>query len=81
MAEDRRRNINQPDFRDIEWLKNSFSPKTEKGDALPSPRGITDGTVFYLQEADGVYIEHIMFNGAWHKKVIDSASQVTLEEV
>lgn len=66
---------------DIEELRPYFNTKNELGTKLPEPRTVVDGTSFYLQETDGVYVEHIMFKGKWHKKVIDSASQVTLEEV
>ena len=69
------------DFKDIEWLKNYFSPKPEKGDTLPNPKIVTDRAVFYLKDSDGVYVEHIMFNGKWNRKVVDLNSNVILEEV
>ena len=61
-------------------LENYLSPKLQKGGRLPNPKSVSDGTPFYLQASDGVYVEHIMFNGKWHKKVVDSNSNIVLEE-
>ena len=66
---------------DIEELKRHFNVKVESGKSLPNVKSVSDNTPFYLKQSDGVYIEHIMFNGKWHKKVIDADSNVTLEEV
>lgn len=66
---------------DIEELKNYFSPKILKGKSLPNPKSVSDSTIYFLEASDGVYVEHIMFNGRWHRKVVDSNSQVTLEQV
>jgi len=68
-------------FDNIEWLKQYFVAVAESGTRLPSVEIMSDGTPFFLQETDGVFVEHIMFNGRWHKKVVDSNSNVTLEEV
>ena len=65
----------------IEELKNDFSPKILEGKTLPNPKSVADGQVFYLQASDAVFVEHIMFRGKWHKKIIDSDSQVILREV
>lgn len=62
-------------------LETYFSPKLLIGDYLPNPKTVSDGQPFYLKASDGIYVEHIMFKGKWHKKVIDSISQVTLEEI
>lgn len=40
-----------------------------------------DWATFYLKESDGVYVEHIMFDGRWHKKAVDLDSNIVLEEV
>ena len=69
------------DFKDVEWLKQYFTPIAESGTELPSVQVTNDGTPFFLKESDGVFVEHIMFDGRWHKKVLDSDSNVTLEEV
>ena len=68
-------------FEDIEWLKQYFVARAESGNSLPNPKAVGDGTGFFLKEPDGVYVEHIMFNGRWNKKVVDSDSNVTLEAV
>ena len=62
-------------------LENYLSPKLQSGSRLPNPKSVSDGTPFYLQASDGVYTEHLMFNGRWHRKIIDSNSQVILDEV
>jgi len=69
------------DVRHIEELKNYFAPKVLSGKSLPNPKTVTDNTVFYKQESDGVFVEHIMFNGRWNKKVVDLNSNVVLEQV
>ena len=66
---------------DIEELKRHFNVKVESGKSLPNVKSVSDNTPFYLKQSDGVYVEYIMFNGKWHKKVIDANSNVTLEEV
>lgn len=68
-------------FEDVEWLKQYFVTLAEQGDRLPDPQTVSDGTPFYKKEPDGVYVEHIMFEGKWNKKIVDDSSQVTLEEV
>lgn len=65
----------------IEELKNDFAPKELKGTSLPNPKSVSDFTTFWLQDSDGVYVEHKMFNGKWHKKVIDNNLQVVLLEL
>lgn len=62
-------------------VENYFSPKPQQGKSLPNPKSVSDMTPFYLQASDGVYVEHIMFNGKWHKKVVDSENQIILEEI
>lgn len=64
----------------IEELRNYFHNKPEYGAKLPNPKDVPDWTIFFLK-VGLAYIEHIMFNNKWHKKVIDSNSNVTLEEV
>lgn len=66
---------------DIEEIKNYFSPKVLSGKSLPNPKSVADNTVFYKEESDGVFVEHIMFNGRWNKKVVDLNSNVVLEQV
>jgi hypothetical protein len=65
----------------IEELKNHFSSKILDGKALPNPKSVSDKTVFFKEESDGVYLEHVMFKGRWHKKVVDSNSQIILEQI
>jgi len=64
----------------IEELRNYLQARPEYGTKLPNPKDVPDYTSFYLL-TDGVYIEHIMFKNTWHKKVVDSNSNVALEEV
>lgn len=66
---------------DIEEIKNYFSPKVLSGKSLPNPKAVADNTIFYKEESDGVFAEHIMFNGRWNKKVVDFNSNVVLEQV
>ena len=66
---------------DIENLKNYFTVKAEKGKKFPNVKSVNDGTIFFKLESDGIYVEHIMLDGRWHKKIVDSNSQVTLEQV
>ena len=66
---------------DVEQLKNYFASKFEAGENLPDIQSVADGTVYFLKGDDGVFVEHVMFNGKWHVKVIDGNDQVTLEEV
>lgn len=66
---------------DIEEIRRDFSPKLQNGKSLPNPKSVADGTLFYKEESDGVFVEHIMFNGRWNKKVVDSNSNVILEQV
>ena len=66
---------------DIEAIKKHFSPKVLDGTSLPNPKSVMDGQPYFLKESDGVYVEHIMFKGRWHKKIVDSNSNVILEEV
>lgn len=68
------------DVRHIEELKNYFAPKILSGKYLPNPKTVTDNQEFYLF-VDGVYKEHKMFNGKWHRKEINASNQVILVEV
>lgn len=65
---------------DIEDIRNYFNPIPETGTQLPNAKDVPDWTIFWLLSG-GVYIEHIMFKNAWHKKIVDSNSQVVLEKV
>jgi len=69
------------DVKQIEELKNDFAPKPLQGKTLPNPKSVVDGQSFYLLASDGVYVEHIMFNGKWNKKVVDLSSNVVLQAV
>lgn len=64
----------------IEELGNYFQPNVEFGDVLPNVKDVRDKTIFFLK-VGLVYIEHIMIKNSWHKKVVDSDSQVILEKV
>lgn len=66
---------------DIEEIKNYFAPKSLSGKTLPNPKTVTDNTIFYKEESDGVYVEHVMFGGRWNKKVVDANSNVVLEQI
>lgn len=66
---------------DVEEIRRNFSPKLQKGKTLPNKKSVSDGTPFYLLASDGVYVEHIMFNGRWNKKVVDSNANIILEQV
>ena len=66
---------------EIEEIKNYFSPKVLQGKSLPNPKSVADNTIFYKEESDGVFEEHIMFNGRWNIKVVDSNSKVVLRQV
>ena len=66
---------------DIEEMKNYFAPKELRGKSLPNPKTVNDFTTFWLQDSNGVQIEHKMFNGKWHIKVIDNNLRVVLLEV
>ena len=41
---------------------------------------MADKTSFYLKNGD-TYEEHIMFQGKWHRKVINEFSQTVLQKV
>lgn len=69
------------DITTLEEIKRSFSPILQKGTSLPNVKSVVDGTVFFKKESDRTYVEHIMIDGKWHKKVVDNLSQVILEEV
>ena len=64
-----------------ENLKDDFAPKILSGKSLPNTKAVSDGQGFFLEESDGVYVEHIMFNGKWNKKVVDANNNVVLEQV
>ena len=49
-------------------IENYFSPKVLNGKSLPNPKSVADKTIFYLLASDGVYVEHIMFNGKMEQK-------------
>ena len=66
---------------DIEEIRRYFNSSPETGTKLPDARTVRSNTSFYLKASDTVYEEYIMFNGSWHKKVVDSNSNVTLEKV
>ncbi len=66
---------------EINEIKNYFQPKTLSGKHLPNPKEVPDNTIFFKQESDGVFVEHIMFQGRWNKKVVDANSNVVLEQV
>ena len=65
---------------DIEDLKHSFNSKPETGEKLPNVKDMADKTSFFLKNGD-TYEEHIMFNGNWHRKVVNSLSQTVLQKV
>ena len=62
-----------------EELRNYFQSIPESGDKLPNVKDVPDWTVFFLK-VGLVYVEHIMFKGNWHKKIV-SSSQIVLEKV
>lgn len=66
---------------EIEEIKNYFAPKVLSGKSLPNAKSVTDNTIFYKEESDGVFVEHIMFNGRWNKKVVDINANVVLKAV
>ena len=65
---------------DIEEIRRYFNPKPLTGKYLPNVKTVSDNQSFYLEESDGVYVEHIMFKGKWRKKVVDINSNVVLKE-
>ena len=69
-------------FREIEgteqeWQRQYFVAKAEQGGSLPNPKGVNDGTTFWLKEG-AKHIEYLMFDGEWKKKIVDELGQVTL---